>query len=319
MMTPKNKKEPYFGPSVEAAIAEYCKMENSNAKTRLFNTKIYPALAKLAENVIHNKNFRNYGGETYTDSKQDCICFLYEKLGKFDPTKGSKAFSYFNRISINWVWARMRTIAETTYGKCDVDHLDYIRDIDDEVRQQEIQDELQDFCQKWYIWGMEHLDYFFFIRNDRVVPFNQEEKQVLEAVFNLFKNSHSIDIYRKKALYILIREQVNVKTQIITNVVNVLRPLCQEMFFDFKKNGTMYWHRFLYYPEHIEGELKLPDDIFKGQEVIDSMGDKYKIIEINKNEIILKPISFDGVNSYFPQDFDATTIYEFWNYLDEEI
>jgi len=319
MTKTKKKNEPYFGPKVDQAISEYCAMTDSVAKTRLFNLTIYPALSKLAENVIHNRNLTNFGGQTYTDVKQDCICFLYEKLNKFDPDRGVKAFSYFNRISINWVWAKMRDVAKNTYGKCDVDHLDYSRDLDDEVRQQEIQEELQDFCHKWHLWGMEHLDYFFFVRNDKIIPFNKEEKQVLEAVFNLFKNSHSIDIYRKKALYILIREQVNVKTQIITNVVNVLRPLCQEMFYDFKKNGTLYWHRFLYYPEHIEGELQLPDDIIKGQEVIDGQGEKYKIIEINKNEIILKPISFDGGNSSFPQDWNANSIYDFWEYLDEEI
>ena len=64
-----------------------------------------------------------------------------------------------------------------------------------------------------------------------------------------------IDIYRKKALYILIREQVNVKTQTITDVVNLLKPLFREMFKDYKLNGTKYWHRFLYYPEEIEGEI----------------------------------------------------------------
>jgi hypothetical protein len=46
-----------------------------------------------------------------------------------------------------------------------------------------------------------------------------------------------------------------VKTQIITNVVNVLRPLCQNMLLEYKQTGTKYWHRFLYFPEHIEGEI----------------------------------------------------------------
>lgn len=255
MTTKKKKSEPYFGKKVENSIVEYCRMDDSIQKTRLFNDVIYPALSKLAENVIHNKNFKNFGVDSYSDSKQDCICFMYEKLGKYNQDRGSRAFSYFNRVAINWVNAKMRDVAETTYGKVEVQHIDFSRDVDDEVRYEETQEELRDFCWKWSQWGMEHLDYFYFVKNDKIISFDDKEKQILEAVFNLFKNSHSIDIYRKKALYILIREQVEVKTQIITNVVNVLRPLCQSMFLEYKQTGTKYWHRFLYFPEHIEGEI----------------------------------------------------------------
>jgi len=242
----------YFGPDVEEAIVEYCKSESSTQQQILFNSKIYPALSKLAENRIHISKLTNFGNDTYSDTKQDCVCFLYEKLGKFDPSRGYKAFSYFDRISINWVWARMRTIAEDTYGKCDMNQIDLSRDVDLEVIETQVQDELREFCRKWSEWGMEHLDYFYFVNNNKIVHFSKKEKQVLNAIFNLFENSSTIDIYRKKALYILIREQVEVKTQIITNVVNVLRPMCQEMLIEYKRSGTKFWHRFLYYPDGME-------------------------------------------------------------------
>ena len=35
--------------------------------------------------------------------KSDCVSFLYETLEKFDPSKGSKAFSYFNVVAKNWL------------------------------------------------------------------------------------------------------------------------------------------------------------------------------------------------------------------------
>lgn len=246
------KKEPYFGKDVEQAIVEFCKTNNQ----RLYEVKIHPALSKLAENRIHRSGMVNFGSSDYTEMKHDCVCFLYNKLHKFDPDRGSKAFSYFDRISINWANAKLRDIAEETYGKCDVLSIDLNRDLDSEVYSESEQDDLKDFCYKWSQWGNNHIQYFYFIKNDKIVPFDKKERQVLNAVFNLFENSHSIDIYRKKALYILIREQVNVKTQTITNVINVLRPLCKEMLYEYKISGTKYWHRYLYYPDGLEPELE---------------------------------------------------------------
>lgn len=255
----------YFGKNVDQSIAHYLAEPDRRLKDKIYKDEIYPALAKLTENVFFNRNFHNFGQDSFSDFKHECIVHLTERLEKFDSTLGHRAFSYFNRTAINWVWANMRRVGEDTYGRCELDAIDIERDLHAETRAGDYQEELRDFCSKWSEWGTEFLDYFYFVKNGNVVPFPKKEKQVANAIFNLFKNSSSIDIYNKKALYILIREQVNVKTQTITDVVNVLRPLCKEMYFDFKQNGTRYWHRFLYYPEEIELEDNYIEEMFKSQ------------------------------------------------------
>lgn len=247
-------KKPYFGSEVDQAIDKYAKSDSRLEKERLFSKIIYPALDKLAENVIHNKKHHNHGINNYQDSKHECVVHLLEKLEKFDIERGLKGFSYFNRIAINWVWANMRKVGEDTYGRCEVESIDLHRNLDNEIFAHEYQEEMRDFCLKFAKFGMEHLDYFYFYKNGKIIPFQKKDKQILDAIFNLFENSHSIDIFNKKALYIMIREQVNVKTQSITDVVNVLRPIVKEMYLDFKVNGTRYWHRVLYYPEEIESD-----------------------------------------------------------------
>lgn len=250
----------YFGNEIELAIDEYNRLAEGTQKDRLFTSKIYPALEKLAENVIHNKKFYNYGGRTYSDIKHDCVVHLHEKLGKYSLEKG-KAFSYFNRVSINWIWAQMNELREMESGRVKLDAVDLSRNIDNEVFNEEYLSELQDFCQKWSTWGNTHVDYLYFIKSGKIIPFMKRDKKIANAIFNLFENVHNIDIYNKKALYIMIREQVDVKTQCITDVVNVLKPLCKEMYMDFKINGTKYWHRFLYYPEQFEEEFNFEEMI----------------------------------------------------------
>jgi hypothetical protein len=56
-----------------------------------------------------------------------------------------------------------------------------------------------------------------------------------------------------------------------------------------------------------------------GTYVLDNMNDEYKVISITPDKIILKPISFEGENSIFPDDFgNNVNIDEFWNYLNKK-
>lgn len=252
----------YFGKAIEHAIFQYCNEEDVRIKNQVFTKVVYPALNKLAENVIHNRKFYNYGFQDYTDTKHDLVVHLVERLGKFKPEKGKKAFSYFNQICRNWINAQLLEVRDETYGKVDVNEIDLKRDLDGEYYQSDYLQELKEFCWKWSIWGNQNLEYFYFFTKDkRIKPFTQKDKQIANAIFDLFQKSSELDIIDKKALYIMIRERVNVKTQSITDVVNVLKPLCKDMYFEYKRNGTKYWHRFLYFPEEIEGEIEFLSEL----------------------------------------------------------
>ena len=52
-----SKKKKYFTEDTEAAIAEYLASNNQEERDRIFNGRIYYALYKLAENLIHTFKF----------------------------------------------------------------------------------------------------------------------------------------------------------------------------------------------------------------------------------------------------------------------
>lgn len=239
----------YFNQKTENAIREYCTSNEKRYRDRIFKDEIYPALNKLVENVIHNRKFYNYGFQTYADIKHECVVHLLERLEKFNPDLGHKAFSYFNRVVINWVYAQMKNINEEMIDKVDLIEIDNSRDVDSEVRNQDRSEEVADFCKKWSVWGNAHLDYLYYYDENVVKPFTKKDKAIANAVFDLFQDINQIDLINKKALYIMIRERIDVKTDSITNVVKVLKPLCKDMYLEYIKTGTKYWHRHLYYPE----------------------------------------------------------------------
>ena len=56
-----------------------------------------------------------------------------------------------------------------------------------------------------------------------------EDKRIADAVLTIFKKRHDLDMFKKKALYIYIREMTDCDTPKLTKVVTVLKE-------DFKKN-----------------------------------------------------------------------------------
>lgn len=251
----------YFGRHIEEAIVEYNTSTDDIHRERLFEGIIYPALSKLVEHVIHNRKFYDYGYDDYASVKHDCIVHLHTKLGKYSLEKG-KAFSYFNRITIHWIFAYQNKLAkektlfpdvytEDGMDRPSVSDLDKNRDLIREECEEEYKSELAEFLAKWADWGNSNLDYFFFVRDEVIVPFSFKEQQIANVIFDLCKHCHGIDNYDKKEIYFWIREHVECKTQMITSVVNVLKDLQKRMYMEYKKTGTKYWHRFLYYPDGI--------------------------------------------------------------------
>lgn len=229
------KNDMYFGKPVENAIIEYNGLEDSVYKDKLYLKTIYPALNKLVENIIHNRKLYEYGDDNYTNTKLDCVCYLTNRLSKYTKDKG-KAFSYYNRIAINFLIQNKKKIETKKFQKVKLTEIDERRNLLSESVRDEYTTELDEFCRKWAEWGIENIEILFTKKRDQ---------RIAEAIFNLFKNSHLIDNYNKKALYIQIREQVDVKTQYITLIINKLRFLHSEMYIEFKNSDTRKWKYFL--------------------------------------------------------------------------
>ena len=93
----------YFTHDTELAIGEYLASNNEAIRNKIFNERINYSFYKLAENLIHTFKFYYTEVDDLEDLKHEVVCFLLEKLHYFDPTKGSKAFSYFSIVGKNYL------------------------------------------------------------------------------------------------------------------------------------------------------------------------------------------------------------------------
>ena len=88
----KRKKNFYFTDVHEQAIIRYTASTDQRERTELYVEYIQPAFNEMVDKIAYTYKFTSLPNIDYL--KDDCKIWLTTILDKFDPNKGSKAFSY---------------------------------------------------------------------------------------------------------------------------------------------------------------------------------------------------------------------------------
>ena len=156
------------------------------------------------------------------------MCFLLEKLDYFDPSKGSKAFSYFSIVGKNYLILYNNNNYKKKKAKVDVMEADEDDGVLRQLGRPERKKDMKDFIDYYTEYVDKHIFTLFKKENDR---------KVCDAVNILFKRRENLEIFNKKALYIYIREITNVDTPVITKVTKVLKKLYKELYTEYQTTG----------------------------------------------------------------------------------
>lgn len=226
----KPSKKNYFTQETEDAIVRYNNSSDSKERDRIFTSEIYYPFYKLVENIIHTFKFYYTDVDDLEDLKLEIVSLLVEeKIHLFDPTKGAKAYSYFGTIVkrhlINYNnknYKRLKSLGT-------VDEIDNSYDLDvTEIRPYAISlGEVMDiFVERTYT------------KLDKLFP-KDSDKKIADAVLTIFQRRQDLDIFKKKALYIYIREITGTETPYLTRVINVLKEEFYEIYTEFDTVGLL--------------------------------------------------------------------------------
>jgi hypothetical protein len=102
-----NNKDIYFSHNDQLNIEKYLKEENEDLKKEIYEKEIFPVFTELVDNLIKVYKFKS-SFSTAQELQIDCVVFLFESLHKWNPDRGTKAFSYFNVVAKNWLIANTR-------------------------------------------------------------------------------------------------------------------------------------------------------------------------------------------------------------------
>lgn len=213
----KNDLKLYFHSGTHDAIVKFQSEIDNLEREKIYTYEILPAFTKLVENLIFI-----HGANTHVavdEFKNDCISFLYEKLKKFDASRGTKAFSYFNVVAKNWIIMRMRQKIKYTKKHINIDDKTIVPEI-------EVVDIVEPTFEIYGTTGKkavqaEQLEQMFFEVSDRLEQ--DHEKLCMEAIVSLFQNIDEIDFFNKRAIFVYIRDMTNLNTKQISTAMSSIK------------------------------------------------------------------------------------------------
>ena len=197
----------YFTKEHENAILEYASIIDHKRKNELYKNFIQPAFDEMVDKIVFTYKFNTL--PNIDDLKNECKIWLTTILDKFDTSKGSKAFSYFSVITKNWFILFLKK----NNNKKEV----YLEDIVNTSEEEQLKHDqnyvtFRETEEFWSAFNKEMSDW-----SSKKMKSNEEK--VFKAIQILFKDSDTIEIFNKKAIYLYIREMTGLNTkQVVSNL-----------------------------------------------------------------------------------------------------
>jgi len=225
MPTPPQKKRTrrknhYFTSDHEEAIVRYARSSCQRERTELYVEYIQPAFNEMVDKIVFTYKFTNLPN---CDSlREECKIWLMTILDKYDPNKGSKAFSYFSVITKNWFIHKVkrqqkRNKREIDYGNISKAYEEeFLSTSESYITEREEKEFWQSFYDELKSWDATQM--------------KENDLKVYQAINILFESKEDIDIFNKKAIYLYLREITGLNTKQIVNSLKKFR----KKYYNFK-------------------------------------------------------------------------------------
>lgn len=217
----RKKKNLYFTEAHQKAIVEYALTDDRKIRTDLYIEYIGPVFDEMVDKITYTYKFTTLPNIEVL--KDECKIWLTTILDKFDPDKGSKAFSYFSVITKNWFIHKVKKNSKNLKKEVNYDDVvgeieqDYLSTENSYLEEREKYEFWTKLTEQFSEWEKQNL--------------KENERKVLNAIMDLFDNVDEIEIFNKKAIYMHIRELTNLNTKQVVNNLNRLR----DKYKNFKK------------------------------------------------------------------------------------
>ena len=223
----KKKRRPrtknlYFTKVHEEAIVQYAKSDCIKEKTKLYVTLIQPAFNQMVDKIVYTYRFTTLPNIGYL--KDDCKIWLTTILGKFDPDKGYKAFSYFSVVTKNWFIQEVKRTQKRNRTEIFMEDMKSSTGTELRDEREKNYEEKRLEAEFWNSLTQEISTWESFM-------LKENEKKVLAAVQILLKSASEIEIFNKKAIYLYLREITGLNTKQVVNNLNKLR----KKYWNFKE------------------------------------------------------------------------------------
>lgn len=224
----KKKGVQYFTQATEDAIVLYNNTLDPELRSRIYNDRIHYAFFKLTENIIHTFKFYYTEVDNIEDLQHEVITFLLSKIHLFNPERGAKAYSYFGTIAKRYLILSNQKNYKKRIDTAPIEILEEDENHSYHIDGDNHDERLSKFIDLYTEYCSQNLTKMF--------P-KEYDAQIADAILELFRKRENLDIFNKKALYIYIREIIDVKTPKITKIANQLYDIFKKHYFFYLEHG----------------------------------------------------------------------------------
>ena len=164
-LTKQKKRRGYFFEENENAIVAYNNEPSYHLRNKVYSQHIHKPFMKLTENIIHTFKFYCFD-DPYVDVQAEVVAYLIEKIDKFDPTKGSKAYSYFSIVAKNYLIYNNNENYKKMKQRTTLEAVDLGRNITNETARQELVESQKDFTDEMVKFWDDNLTELFTRKKD---------------------------------------------------------------------------------------------------------------------------------------------------------
>ena len=222
------RKNHYFTSEHEEAIIRYSSTSSSRERTELYVEYIQPAFNEMVDKIVFTYKFTNLPNIDYL--RDECKIWLMTILDKYDPAKGSKAFSYFSVITKNWFIHKVKQQQKRNKREVAFDNIpksyeeEFLSTTESYISNRVEEEFWTSFYTELKSWDPSTM--------------KENDLKVYQAINILFESKEEIDIFNKKAIYLYLREITGLNTKQIVNSLKKFRKKYY-IFKDDWENGDL--------------------------------------------------------------------------------
>jgi len=211
----------YFDEKTQDAIVRFQKESIQKLKEEIYAKEIDPAFKALVENLINVYKFQ-VAHDSKEDLRNEGVQFLYTIINKFDATRGSRAFAYFNVVAKHWLTIKSKqnvkiiqnfvsldNNAPEAFTKHDLEILEnYTTELSpvDVLTQEEKKENIKKILAKL-----------------RSGAKTKNEIETLNAIDTLFESVETVDLVSKRAVLAYMRELTKFSPKQLSSTLSGLK------------------------------------------------------------------------------------------------
>lgn len=216
----------YFNAATQEAIIKFQNESTKKGRDKLYVEEILPAFDKLVENLINIYKFTGVYN-TYEELKNDCVNFLFETLNKFDHSRGTNAFSYFNVVAKNWLISKTKQKIQKAKKSVSLDDPSVtLTNYEIEIIEEHSSFPSQDILLESTGSLEQTIGVLYEVRTKVKT---ENELTCINSVITIFENIEEIDLMNKSAILLYMRELSGLSPKQLATAIQAIKKYYKKL------------------------------------------------------------------------------------------